>query len=992
MAKLKKIKKSLIFGILAVLCLSFITVDVQAKKVTCKLNEDYLLEKFQPALVQQNDGKFTLKITKDNKVNGETIKFKITKVNGGAAPSDLKDKEVYYGKNVKDIDVLNNLKNGEYTITLHTKQVGDCAEFENKCPNKAKQIPDSTSCTTQINLDVTIEGEKDQYLESVSLDDVTDVGDWTYSNTIDCKNGELDEYRLEASYNYTGTRKHGIFKSRFCYAKIAAEKEDADGNKRVFSAGDGDHITSQPSKLKCATFVLDKADVGNIKDTSVKRLIEQDLSDGYVNGTYYKAEGKKTYETTTGYIRHLDPNTTVEGNKLKCELTCTETVKVLYEPPVASKAGFCFDYKVKVESYVNCNISKLPEKPDKDDYEYCYPSPICAHSGANGTTYYLQGGPNEDFEACIQDCDGGKYTQACSNKCYEKIYNSVSNSSKLALVTEAEYAVTRLAKIEVDMGGIDSVHLSLSECKKKVSNGCYYRKNGSVKFSANKPGRGASTYKPGTWYIKAGAPNHYKYNDSTYIVPWSDGFYRHNYGGGDFCHDSCHWVEGKCKGKYLNAGSGQLEADWKANKQLYEKIVAECKAAASCTSQKATFTISADYSNTTADYNVSYPGGNIEPPSSEKGEDYVNSNNNTSVSCGTTTNATSTCEKENKAVGTDAEKFNLQKVKKCTTAGKSTSTIMDYAGCYVCHGAKNYYMTEWTFPGTWINNKTGEISFKPKSTSEGWREEKGKFCIPLDAKNVNAKWWLWYMKKVYGANYTNTEDYSEACGQNLSKKTLEELKGGVSTIKYNIHAETKDFGYYKWNIKIDCFYAINDTAKTTSSTTSKDDDKCITTGTNYRLRDIDLTNMFPSKDGSAASRQAGFNWTSEATIQAEKDPFVATNPSVLIGEIQKRGTKIYEDEAQYLDYEFELTPAALKDIQTWTAGKAYTTPYNQDINNANTNFNACGRNTYHSTLIDKLIQEYGQGKNWARVDTKGMCCSNYNPKTKECESFIVASE
>ena len=43
---------------------------------------------------------------------------------------------------------------------------------------------------------------------------------------------------------------------------------------------------------------------------------------------------------------------------------------------------------------------------------------------AQGKLQYVlhQGGPNEDFEACINECDGGKYTPKCSNTCYEKIY------------------------------------------------------------------------------------------------------------------------------------------------------------------------------------------------------------------------------------------------------------------------------------------------------------------------------------------------------------------------------------------------------------------------------------------------------------------------------------------------------------------------------------------------------------------------------------------
>lgn len=988
MKRLKKIKNAIIFSILTVLCLSFITVDVQAKKVTCKLNEDYLLQKFQPAFTQQGNGKFTLKLTKDAKHDGKTIKFKVTKVNGGTPPSDLKDKEIYYGKNIKDIDVLNNLKSGEYTITLHSKDTGSCEEFENSCPSKSKKITDATQCTTEISLDVTIEAEKDQFIESVNLQDVTETGTWNYEEEIKCDNSELEQYRQESSYSYTGTRKHGIFKSRFCYAKIAAVKEGKD-----IDIGSADKIPDgkQPATLKCNEYILTKADVtssdgieGKIKGTSVTRLTEQDMADGYVNASYHFATGTKTYKTDTGYIRHLDPSTTDEGPVLSCKLQCVESVKVLYEAPVASKAGFCFDYKVKVESYVNCSLKEKPAKPVKSDYEYCYPSPICAHSGSGGVTYYLQGGPNEDYEACIQDCDGGKYTQSCSNKCYEKVYSSMDNASKLTAVNEPEYKVSRLKEEVLTIDGSEGKKFSLAECKKKVSNGCYYRTKGGVKFSANKNGRGSSTYAPGTWYIKAGAPNHYKYNDHTYIVPWKDGFYRHNYGGGDFCHDSCHWVEGKCKGKYLNAGSGQLEEDWQAALDLYDSIIASCKAAASCTTSTAEFTISAEYQNETANYFVDYPSGSVQTDKTHSETDKVNSNNSSDACNANTNNDTTACLKQNKLVNNDNNKFNISKLEKCN---KTKSTIMDYAGCYVCSDAKNYYMTEWTFPGTYVNKKTGEISFSSKAGDDAWREESGKFCIPLDTKNVNPKWWLWYMKKTYPNNsYTTIEEFTTNCGSQLYEKTESQLKSASKseTRKYNIHAEATNFGYYKWHINMECFYAINDSAKTVTSLSNSDENKCKTTSTNYRVRDVDLTNMFPAKDGGEGSRTPGFNWTSQATITYDKDPNVATNPSNLREAIQKRGTTIYDNDGKYLDYEFYLTPATLKYIRGESKDKAYNKLF--DESDEYNKFNLCGRNVYYSPFIDKVISYAKQG---TRINESGICCSNYDASTGKCENFTV---
>ena len=63
-------------------------------------------------------------------------------------------------------------------------------------------------------------------------------------------------------------------------------------------------------------------------------------------------------------------------------------------------------------------------------------------------------------------------------------------------------------------------------------------------------------------------------------------------------------------------------------------------------------------------------------------------------------------------------------------------------------------MSEWGFPGTYIHNKTGEISYVNPET-EGWYYDANKFCMPLDADSVNAKWWEWY--KLGNTCYSKAE-------------------------------------------------------------------------------------------------------------------------------------------------------------------------------------------------------------------------------------------
>ena len=59
-----------------------------------------------------------------------------------------------------------------------------------------------------------------------------------------------------------------------------------------------------------------------------------------------------------------------------CQVNCTEVVTIEYGPPVATTAGLCFEYDVKVTSRVNCDIITPPKPPNKIT-TYCTPSPQC---------------------------------------------------------------------------------------------------------------------------------------------------------------------------------------------------------------------------------------------------------------------------------------------------------------------------------------------------------------------------------------------------------------------------------------------------------------------------------------------------------------------------------------------------------------------------------------------------------------------------------------
>ena len=199
-------------------------------------------------------------------------------------------------------------------------------------------------------------------------------------------------------------------------------------------------------------------------------------------------EGKNYYTNQqTYYFEEIK-------NEDNCETTCKETVKVQYGPPVATKAGMCFEYKVKVQSKVACKSTwKGGAKPQKQ--KLCNIYPVCNSS----KTFYDQAGPDEEFDSCIDKCDNGKYSQNCINKCYKSVYENVnnkkisyndiennSNSKLLAnkedslpglkLTTKSEFCDKKNKQNEPTFN--EKNYNDLIKAMRSYDNGCEYKYNG----------------------------------------------------------------------------------------------------------------------------------------------------------------------------------------------------------------------------------------------------------------------------------------------------------------------------------------------------------------------------------------------------------------------------------------------------------------------------------------------------------------------------------
>ena len=880
--KHKLLNKIWIFAF-AILVVGFV-VPVHAEGTICADGELTGIDVAQRyGITLTNEGGNTYKLKMSPPSNTEErckMRFKVAKINGNAV-------------SIADVLSCNELTlqiDGTTSDTVYGLP-GVIVELNNE-DNIIKNENESGSCYFEhVKVELTYI-KADPQVHTITCENPNYEDTTLLIPTIDCDNNTYKKGEDFVSIE------PGSFEDKFCYAKRKAIETN---NSYDFQANPSDK--GKQLDFKCEA----NLDSGKIP------LKEEDLQGEkyYVNKNYLYG---KNVETITGgqYVYNYAPGDEQKSEEISCEVTCEESVEVEYGPPVASKAGMCFEYKVRVTSRTSCHISKLPEKP-KADCSYCTPSPVCV--SANGSVWQ-QGGPNEDFDACIKNCDGGKYTKKCNKKCYNTVYGNSKNTTIKKLMTT-------------------------SECKDLNPEGCYYRSNGNILWS---PG----TQTAGRWYNE----NSWGIEGHTYIAG-QDGFYRAVHADGSVCNDSCYWTG--CDGQYLNPNVAKK--DLENNVKIYNEVVNSCKAKATCSTTTAEFTISADYTpEGKSQVTINFPYDNQK--------DTITHNNST---------VTDTSEQAN------------------TTLLPNDPTPGDGLwGCYKKNDTQsNLYRSTWSFPGTWINGKTGEISFSPKTGNTSWREHNDKFCIPADATRVNSDWWNWYNNKVIALNNltlsANTDQtVQEKCEDVTTNTVIEPGTVDLSKIIYNIHAQTTKFGYFDWSIGMHCFYALNPkpTTPTTQTSSSAEVEKaCVPNTDNYRVRSVDLENVFPALDGSQAQstseagRTPGFNWSEYA--ENTKNENYTSNPKKYLEKVQSLGYGVYDEDN--LDYEFTLSPQTIRSMRSGSSGSYSGTNYT-NYDDSGFYVDANGVSRYKSSKIRSI-----SGSNKLPTDNALLCNNMVNYHSSSCD-------
>ena len=630
-----------------------------------------------------------------------------------------------------------------------------------------------------------------------------------------------------------------------------------------------------------------------------------------------------------------------------CTTTCKEEIEVNFSDPVATQAGMCFQYLIEIKSKVVCDSYYTAPRPSKP--AVCVPTASCVKSNGYESD---KGGPSEDFDACVQECDGGEYTQNCIDKCYTKVYETSDSKSGKQANRQTTFEPTP---------SIFTTDYSISSNSQatKLANGCLtpwnttdanalynqHQKDPGGEYSGNRwiPSKTGCSSSIGQFYFRSLGVTEQTidevrgwYSDSYGVKQYDAGpngflvrIKRDGYS--DVCNDTCSWIN--------NCGSNTVLTQYLADQQYQKELEEWEKAKEQCEQKAATCT------NETTDYEIVV--------------DNVDKDNDTDD---------------------DEETFSSsQKLNGTTVTGEFPDMVILTDGS--CEDGEDdpwNYHNIITFPGTWINNKTGQTVHSMDPGHEDFYTYVGnQYCTKLNSVPINTAWYDWKVNQNGDSSALTDAEKSEI----------------EDNIEMNINGHIDNYGYFGWDFDISCFYAVGE--PDTSCPPSDPDYPNCDDPTNgdpdptapvddYTFRPISLDNLFPnsvtptsaddkntnasllineveSLRGNSATkvadetREIGFNWTCGATNL--ENPDYPVQPVSLINEIQELGDSIYEGD-EYLDYHIVLTPVTMKKVRDYNDKyDSYTEPTSDSSSEVLTagNNKTSGITVYRSYLLHKVL-------------------------------------
>ena len=572
---------------------------------------------------------------------------------------------------------------------------------------------------------------------------------------------------------------------------------------------------------------------------------------------------------------------------------CTETVTVTFDTPRAlTAAGAAFTYPSTITVSRQCTPYQVIAPQFKTQCKYtveCWGGPA-NHTGEPGA------GPNDEFDSCIMQCDGGSYTQNCIDSCYSSVYENQATDSLITsfnFFTENYTAAERTATISgCNSGSIGKVwpgrtRLPLSSCSYDTGN---IHSGGSS--SGTSCGRGSCTSTTCT---------------STHGVTYT--YYDTCNATGDIAGTACYEVYTsspncievfKCGNTWFVDKNNSIPYTDAYAIQEYEKLIAQSNLEYSKL-QAAMQQFKDNENSIDVAIKDSYTGETHGP---ESGYEAVIKYSYVDKETGEQSYLTA--EEYKQKTGTDPT------LGTATTYG-SSQTIQ-----YANHGqAENYQSItiqgyevnksyEIILPEMYVSNvNIGDYKYGLTTNDEkaGYTNGGNKYYTHILSPGIN--------DVLVWDNYTTVSDLQRE-----------------HTITNNIKV-TYSLGTWNQiqNSTIDCFYGIADNSTFTPEPECTGEncynqpcgpnDICDNNGLIYIWRTIDLYDMFPANETlSGGERQPRWNW-SLAAIDVTNQRY-PVNPDKVIENIESKGDTIYGNEEE-LDYAIQLTRENIRNLRSYNA-------------------------------------------------------------------------
>ena len=869
------------------------------------------------------------------------------------------------------------------------------------CKNgKSTDVSSGTAELTGVSASLFIENPNDEVVVENLRKRGKDLGgacDNAYNGVYQTKNSN-DNYVANNSHNYTlKTDAERIDYRNNFYTPILGSKY-CDLNTVAFNLGEKQiaRLSNKLLKLynknkKMLEKIADKTTYSTLEaiDNEINELsktaeVRKEANGDSTEITGLQCDAKATTAESKNYL-YVKNDKIIKTDKLStgetpevCRVRCYEHLTVKYSPPVATKAGLCFTYKVTVKSKTNCGIWYntdlfTTEKMKGISKDMCAPVPVCSNDET-----HTQAGPSEEFDKCVNECDGGKYSQTCINKCYNKVYKkntkSSENETKASNMSE-NYSDIITEDITLDLNFDTKTDLSIekmsnftenqlkkywydpiSKCNSKnemTSGDCieYFYKakalypkghyneqgtkwqvNSSVKAQTSNDyndifksiGRASPYYlrsKPATRKLINALLGKDEDSGMAYGID-NEGIKRLGTSGKWRCVEKCEYA-GCTKNNALTPSdfisSYTIEEadvddkdgttdDRKSDLDIISDALDQCIGEEACDKNgdnTSTFEIKIDNPRT----NTTTTTENVGTNKSDK-NDQTGSSSTKSCDAGDT----------KKVCNFKSDCDNKMFVKDDVDDNSEHGILGD---CYGLNYKDIKYQTTITFPGAWINLKTGDVSYYGCDKPNSYLGKPGYFCSAYDSVNENSNWWKW---KVEGGDYADPEHPD------------------------NIKASAKNFGKYKWNINLSCFYAIYN--KTGPSTNPPDENTKIN---NYSFKIINLQNAENNLKGKSGT--LGYNWTSAAQIKnitntsAEAQSY-AINPETYLSTLKNE--KYDDNDKNSFDYYFELTDDDLNNIRNENKNRSYSSYNGFDNESIKTVEGIPDLTVYKSDILDKL--------------------------------------